>query len=63
MSTLYGAKYEEEIDAIYNLVLQHLEKYGDEDLPEANERIFGAVIYGLSGYLRSKKTSAADNQS
>jgi hypothetical protein len=54
MGTLYGSEYEQEIDAIHELALEHLQKYGAYDYNGALERIFGAVRCALVDYADEK---------
>lgn len=57
MGTFYGIEYSEEIDEIYRLARQHIEKYGEEDLYGCLERIFGVLNYAMNSTLEVKKKS------
>ena len=59
--SLYGTQYEEEIDEIARLTQQHLEKYGKENLPDAIDRILGAVGYGIKDVLQYKNENKTIN--
>lgn len=55
MSTLYGSEYEEEVDAIYELAVQHIRKYGEQDLHGTLDRLFGALRYAIANELEKTK--------
>jgi len=52
--SLCGTKYEEEIDTIYEMVQQHIKKYGKDDMEGAIERIFTAIEWGMKDNLKLK---------